>query len=535
MFLKAVSTAVAAFAVAFSQNWKLTGVALAILPVTFLVFGITIPLQAKIEKKKLELEENAANIAEESIVNNRSIVAFSAQEKMLSKYRYFVYGVRSTGLKGAAIIGAQLATTLSIGVVTYAVCYVYGTTLYEDAEVEQPGSIFAVFGCILLAMSSVNSIALQLSKLARSTSASNAMFEMLRKRPKIDALSGTGLSSINGDIRFQAVDFSYATRELVTVLDRVTFELEQTKTTALVGFSGSGKSTVVNLLERFYDPQGGRITVGGIDLRDLNLREWRASIGLVLQQPMVFKASVFENVAYGLTGTKWETSDENTKRQLVQKACKEVDAHKFISRLPLEYDTILGENGASLSGGQRQLLAIAQSIVADPKLLILDEATSALDLRSENVVQASLGRICKGRTTLVIAHRLSTIQSADKIIVMKSGSVIEQGTHKDLLNNGGMYKELVETQNWAREDFDPRHWTWRLRYSKELQEALRFSGKFNDISSIYTPSQSSFDLLSIGEKGQPMTARMFASTLDSLRARWPLYILAFLGTVGCGK
>ncbi|KAJ0974571.1 hypothetical protein J5N97_016536 [Dioscorea zingiberensis] len=248
----------------------------------------------------------------------------------------------------------------------------------------------------------------------------------------------------SGDICLEDIYFSYPLRSDVAVLNGLNLTLKCGKVTALVGSSGAGKSTIVQLLARFYEPTRGRITVAGEDLRIFDKRDWARAVALVNQEPVLFSVSVGENIAYGLP-------DDNVSKEDIIEAAKAANAHEFIISLPQGYDTPVGERGGLLSGGQRQRIAIARAILKNAPILILDEATSALDAVSERLVQEALNHLMKGRTTLVIAHRLSTVQNADQIAVCADGRVAELGTHSELLTRGGQYASLVGTQRLAFE------------------------------------------------------------------------------------
>jgi subfamily B ATP-binding cassette protein MsbA len=235
-------------------------------------------------------------------------------------------------------------------------------------------------------------------------------------------------------LRFEGVEFTYDAKH--PVLRGIDLEVRAGETVALVGGSGGGKTTLVNLVPRFFDPTAGRVTLDGIDLRDFDPRELRKIIGIVTQETMLFMDTVHDNIAYGMQAS----------REAVIVAAKKAHAHDFISGLSKGYDTPLAETGSSLSGGQRQRLAIARALLQDPPILILDEATSALDTESERAVQAALETLMENRTTLVIAHRLSTIQRATRICALKQGVIVEQGTHDDLLSRQGEYARLHKLQ-----------------------------------------------------------------------------------------
>jgi subfamily B ATP-binding cassette protein MsbA len=251
----------------------------------------------------------------------------------------------------------------------------------------------------------------------------------------LDAPNAYPLPPVRGRIDFEDVSFAYD--ENRPVLSGVSFEVRPTETVALVGLSGAGKTTIVSLLTRFYDPSRGRVTVDGIDVREVTLQSLRSRIGLVTQETILFDETVRANIAYGLDGIPPER---------VIDAARAARAHDFILALPQGYDTVIGEKGGSLSAGQRQRLAIARALLKDPPILILDEATSSLDAESEHLIQEALADLRRGRTTLVIAHRLSTVRSADRILVVDQGRVAESGTHDELCRRDGLYRKLYELQ-----------------------------------------------------------------------------------------
>lgn len=280
---------------------------------------------------------------------------------------------------------------------------------------------------------------------ASGQAAGYRMMQTIQRKPEIDSNGTAGiiLENIKGDLELRNVYFSYPSRPDQLIFDGFSFHVLCGTTMAIVGESGSGKSTVINLVERFYDPQAGEVLIDGVDIRSLRLGWIREKIGLVSQEPLLFATSIRENIVYG-------REDATTEEIMV--ATELANAAKFIDKLPKGLDTMVGEHGAQLSGGQKQRIAITRAILKSPIILLLDEATSALDLESERVVQEALNRIMQGKTTIVIAHRLSTIKDADIISVVQRGRVVEQGTHTELLKNpNGAYSQLIQLQDITEE------------------------------------------------------------------------------------
>jgi ATP-binding cassette subfamily B (MDR/TAP) protein 1 len=274
---------------------------------------------------------------------------------------------------------------------------------------------------------------------AKAKKAAAVIFRLIDHKSEIDSSSNEGkkLETIQGNVVLRNVSFTYPTRPEAPILQNLNLEVKPGQQIALVGYSGCGKSSIVSLLERFYDPQEGDITLDGVNIKELNVKWLRQQIGFVGQEPVLFSGSIAENIRYG---------KPNATQEEIEEACKSANAHNFISEFPDKYETNVGEKGTQLSGGQKQRIAIARAIIKNPSILLLDEATSALDTESEKIVQQALDNVMKGRTTIVIAHRLSTIRHANLIVCIEAGQVIEQGTHEELMGKGGLYRQLVDRQ-----------------------------------------------------------------------------------------
>jgi len=386
----------------------------------------------------------------------KTIHAFGAQQKIVNRYDEYLQTAHKEGNKKSLLFGILFSAQTFLVMSGTALAFWEGFRLFRSGEIDNVGTVFTVVLSVTLGATSVMLVAPQLQSITNASSAASELFSIIDKPSLLDPLSPEGMqpTSCTGEIQIRDLRFAYPTRPTAQVLQGLDLSIPAGKTTALVGASGCGKSTLVGLLERWYQPASGQILVDGHDIAEYNTKWLRSNFRLVQQEPILFQGTIFQNVAKGFVGEQQNLSEE-AQMELVQEACMTSNAHDFIERLPEGYNTQVGERASMLSGGQRQRVAIARSIISDPKVLLLDEATSALDPRAERVVQDALHRVSANKTTLVIAHKLATVMAADKIAVMTSGKVIEQGTHSELLEHDGLYAAMVRAQDLGAEAGEP--------------------------------------------------------------------------------
>jgi ATP-binding cassette subfamily B (MDR/TAP) protein 1 len=387
-------------------------------------------------------------IAQEAISSIKTIHAFGAQDRTIRKYDDLLADAHKEAFWKSPVLGVFFSVSTFLVMSGTALAFWEGHRMYANGEIRDVGTVFTVVLSVTLGATSIMTILPTFSTITNASSAASELFEVLDKPSKLDPLDQGGIQpeSCAGSIEMRGVSFAYPSRPTATVLDGMNLVLPVGKTTALVGASGSGKSTVIGLLERWYEPSEGSILIDGVDIAEYNVRWLRSKIRLVQQEPTLFQGTIYENVAKGFVDAQRGLSYEKQK-SLVEEACKSSNAHQFIMQLPDGYQTEVGERAGMLSGGQRQRISIARSIISDPKVLLLDEATSALDTKSEGIVQAALNRVSANKTTLIIAHKLATVQAADSIAVMANGKIVEQGSHKTLLEQDGLYAAMVRAQD----------------------------------------------------------------------------------------
>ncbi|XP_038049407.1 ATP-dependent translocase ABCB1-like isoform X2 [Patiria miniata] len=437
---------VGGIALGFVKSWKLTLVILAISPLVVLSTFLMTKILQTLSQKELQCYAKAGAIAEEVLSSIRTVVAFGGQAKEVDRYSYRLTEAKSQGIKRNVAQAAGIGVVYMVMFGAYGLAFWYGTKLFLDNELA-PGDILVVFFSVLFGAFSLGQAGPNIGNISQARGAAAVIWKIIDQVPNIDSSSEEGLKpdSMIGEVSFQGVHFVYPSRPEVKVLNGIDLEVKQGQTVALVGSSGCGKSTTVQLIQRFYDAIEGVVKIDGNNIKDLNVKWLRQNTGVVSQEPILFGCSIEENIRYGRMDVTMEE---------IMTAAKEANAHDFIMALPEAYQTLVGERGAQLSGGQKQRVAIARALVRNPKILLLDEATSALDTESEGTVQAALDKAQSGRTTLVIAHRLSTIRNADMICAFKDGVIVERGSHAQLMEiDGGVYQQLVYMQ--ARKEEKP--------------------------------------------------------------------------------
>ncbi|RLN91900.1 hypothetical protein BBJ28_00018634, partial [Nothophytophthora sp. Chile5] len=430
------------YIIGFARGWDMSLVMACVMPCMVLSLKYMVQLFRKRAVLSQKMYAEAGAVAEETLGSIRTVSSLNGEKRAIDKYNERAVLVETGNIaickRSACVFGCMMGSVWLM----YAAGLWYGGSKVARAEAS-PGTVFQAFFGVLMGTISLSQISPNITAVAEAKGAAAAIYKILDTSSAIDASEedeGAVPGSCAGRIEAVNVNFTYPSRPDVQILNNYNVTIESGQTVAFVGASGGGKSTLISLLERFYDPTEGSILLDGRDIKTLNVKWLRSQIGLVSQEPVLFATTISENIAASVEGI--------TREQVVD-AAKRANAHNFIMSLPENYDTLVGEKGVSLSGGQKQRVAIARAIVREPKILVLDEATSALDAESERVVQAALNDLMDKTkmTTLVIAHRLSTVRRADKIVVVSGGSVVEEGPHDELVAiEDGVYRNLYTIQ-----------------------------------------------------------------------------------------
>ncbi|HEX8552326.1 MAG TPA: ABC transporter ATP-binding protein [Abditibacteriaceae bacterium] len=440
--IKAPVEVIGALVYMFSKNWQLSLFVFLILPpAAFLINRAGKRVREATTALQRQIAE-MTNYLQEKIAAMRLIQTFGTRDYEIERFNKVNQESYKRTMKPIKI-SASLAPTIEfVGYAGVLVVLWFGASRGMAAE----GLLVFLFAMHRCAMQ-FKAIASLNTMFKSADAAAERLFEMLDTQPEVrDVPNAIDLRTreVKGHLRFEDVRFSYGEGE---VLRGISFEIKPGEVVALAGLSGSGKTTISNLVPRLYDPSAGRVTLDGLDLREVSLLSLRAHIGAVPQETTLFHGTIRDNIAYG----KPDATDDE-----IIEAARGANAHNFIAEFPDGYSTAIGERGGRLSGGQRQRIAIARALLRDPRILILDEATSALDAESEKLVQDALTRLMQGRTTLIIAHRFSTIRHANQILVMENGDIAETGTHDELLARGGIYARLYQMQTFAARAEEPK-------------------------------------------------------------------------------
>ncbi|XP_050236010.1 ABC transporter B family member 11-like [Mercurialis annua] len=449
-FLQLMAAFFGGFIIAFVKGWLLTLVMLSAIPLLVAAGATVSILVSRMASRGQNAYAEAAIVVEQTIGSIRTVASFTGEKQAIGVYNKHLQAAYKSGAHEGAASGVGIGVVLLVVFCSYAMAVWFGAKMILEKGYTG-GEVINVIIAVLTGSMSLGQTSPCMSAFAAGQAAAYKMFETINRKPEIDSCdtSGRVLDDLRGDIELKDVYFSYPARPDEDIFSGFSLSIPSGCTAALVGHSGSGKSTVISLIERFYDPRSGEVLIDGTNLKEFQLKWIRNKIGLVSQEPALFTSSIRDNIAYGKDGATVEE---------IKAAAELANAAKFIDKLPQGFDTMVGEHGTQLSGGQKQRIAIARAILKNPRILLLDEATSALDAESERVVQEALDRIMVDRTTVIVAHRLTTVRNADIISVIHRGKMVEKGTHSELLENAdGAYAQLIRLQEVNKESEQPSH------------------------------------------------------------------------------
>ncbi|KAH9620345.1 hypothetical protein KSS87_015948 [Heliosperma pusillum] len=487
-FIQLTSTFIGGFVIGLIKGWFLTLVMLSSMPVLAFAGALMSIILSRMAAKGQNAYEKAASIVDQTITSIRTVASFTGEEHAIAQYNEAIVLAYKSGVHQGLAAGSGLGAVLFVIFCSYPLAIWFGARMIIQGHYTG-GTVITVIVAVLTGSMSLGEASPSISAFAAGQAAAYKMFETINRKPDIDPSDPKGkvLDDIHGDIELVDVYFSYPVRPNEQIFSGLSLSMARGTSTALVGQSGSGKSTVISLIERFYDPLSGEVRIDGVNIKEFKLKWIREKIGLVSQEPVLFGSSIRNNIAYGRDGA---TTEE------IRLAAELANASKFIDKLPQGLDTLVGENGTQLSGGQKQRVAIARAILKNPRILLLDEATSALDAESEKIVQEALDRIMVDRTTVVVAHRLSTIRDADVIAVIHQGRLVEKGSHAELLSDPeGAYSQLIHLQ--AKEG---------RQISRQLTHTRSFLRSFNN-RTLMSSNSFSFSPLPVGFSVSPLRER----------------------------
>ncbi|KAK9129439.1 hypothetical protein Sjap_009926 [Stephania japonica] len=504
------------FVVAFSQVWKLTLLTMAIVPLLAAAGASYAIALSNLSKKGETAYAGAGKFAEEVISQVRTVYSFVGEDKAVHAYSNLLTNALKLGKKSGFVKGFGLGVMYAVMFCSWGLLLWQASVLVSRHSVDGAKAFMTIVNVVYSGFALGQAIP-NLADIARGRAAIAKMISLIDPEDATKQKNeGNILPEVNGKIEFCEVTFAYPSRSTM-VFEALSFSVNPGKTVAIVGQSGSGKSTVVSLIERFYEPNAGKILLDGHDLKSLQLKWLREQIGLVSQEPALFATTIAKNILFG---------KEDASMDEIMEAAKVSNAHSFIQSFPNGYNTQVGEGGTLLSGGQKQRIAIARAILRNPKILLLDEATSALDAESEVLVQQALNNIMMKRTTIVIAHKMSTIRNVDTIILLKNGQVFESGNHAELMTKGqaGEYATLVKMQLLSNDQHDGQQDSFGTSISVERKnnQTLTKSTDANDIQ------------MSVQEVVSSNSASSFWKLVKLNAPEWPFAILGSLGAVLTG-
>ncbi|KAF8714956.1 hypothetical protein HU200_027498 [Digitaria exilis] len=533
-FIHYLATFLAGLVVGFVSAWRLALLSIAVIPGIAFAGGLYAYTLTGLTSKSRDSYANAGIIAEQAIAQVRTVYSYVGETKALNSYSEAIQNTLKLGYKAGMAKGLGIGCTYGIACMSWALVFWYAGVFIRNGQTDGGKAFTAIFSAIVGGLSLGQSFS-NLGAFSKGKIAGYKLLEVIRQRPTIvqDTADGRCLDEVHGNIEFKEVAFSYPSRPDVMIFRDFSLFFPAGKTAAVVGGSGSGKSTVVALIERFYDPNQGQVLLDNVDIKTLQLKWLRDQIGLVNQEPALFATTILENILYG--------KPDATMAE-VEAAATSANAHSFIALLPNGYNTHVGERGLQLSGGQKQRIAIARAMLKNPKILLLDEATSALDAGSENIVQEALDRLMVGRTTVVVAHRLSTIRCVDMIAVIQQGQVVETGTHDELLAKGssGAYAALIRFQETARNRACPstrKSRSSRLSNSLSTRSLSLRSGSLRNLSYSYsTGADGRIEMVSNADNDRkyPAPRGYFFKLLKLNAPEWPYTILGAIGSILSG-
>ena len=433
-------TFIGMFAFILYINWKLTCVIILVLPVIAYILSLAAD---RLKKAAHNVQEHLADItatAQEAFSAIRVVRSFATEDMELERFKKASHENYDALLNAVSVQGMSSGMIEVFLIFLLAVVFWFGSNSVINGTLT-PGELISFTGYIAFMVQPVRSVMNQMGTLQMGTASIERISDMLKSPVEDSVLTDGGIKPgrLKGSVSFEHVSFGYESGQ--EVLRDINLNVKAGERIAIVGPTGSGKSTLVDLIPRFYDPDNGRILIDGHDIRTLSLRELRRQIGIVPQECILMRGTIAFNIAYGL--------DDMSMNRIIE-AAEIADIRTFIESLPDKYDSAVGERGVTLSGGQRQRIAIARAVIRDPRILILDEATSSLDIAVERQVQKAINQAMKGRTSFIIAHRLTTIREADRILVLEGGKFTQSGTHDELMSSGGLYAELYNMQFGGR-------------------------------------------------------------------------------------